>query len=206
MSLAAPPPPQPLTAEALLAMPDDGVDRYLIRGELRERPMTRRNRKHARVEARIATLLNTWLDTQAEPRGEILSGEAGFRLTRDPDTFVGIDVAYASAELVDATPDEQAFYHGPPVLAVEVISLSDKHEEIVERVQAYLEVGTMVWVIDPHFRTLAVHRPGEASETLNVHDELSGQPELPGLRVKVAEIFGPSRSSRRRDKGPGKKR
>jgi hypothetical protein len=31
-----------MTTEQLLAMPEDGMDRDLIRGELRERPMTRR--------------------------------------------------------------------------------------------------------------------------------------------------------------------
>ena len=30
-----------ITTEELLAMPEDGVDRDLIRGELREKPMTR---------------------------------------------------------------------------------------------------------------------------------------------------------------------
>ena len=31
-----------MTAEELLALPDDGIDRELIRGELRENPMTTR--------------------------------------------------------------------------------------------------------------------------------------------------------------------
>ena len=29
-----------MTTEELLALPDDGIDRWLIAGELRERPMT----------------------------------------------------------------------------------------------------------------------------------------------------------------------
>jgi hypothetical protein len=36
-----------MTTAQLLALPDDGVERELIRGELRERPTTRRNRLHA---------------------------------------------------------------------------------------------------------------------------------------------------------------
>ena len=38
MSVASP----LMTVEEFLALPDDGVDRVLIRGELRERPMTTR--------------------------------------------------------------------------------------------------------------------------------------------------------------------
>ena len=33
-----------MTIEEMLALPDNGYDRELIRGELREEPMTRRNR------------------------------------------------------------------------------------------------------------------------------------------------------------------
>ena len=84
--------PQLLTTEQLLAMPDDGKERWLIHGELREKVMTRRNRGHSRLEAVIAKLLGVWNDQQPPPRGEVLVGEAGVRLRRNPDTTVGIDV------------------------------------------------------------------------------------------------------------------
>jgi Uma2 family endonuclease len=188
MSLAHPP-ARPMTAEALMALPDDGVERELIRGKLRERTMTRRNPFHGSTEARIAKILGIWLDQQPEPRGEILSGEAAFRLSSEPESFVGIDVAYALPELVAKTDKGKAFCDGPPGLAVEILSPSDKHEDIVEKVGLYLEVGTMVWVVDPDFRTVSVHRPGRLSETLNAQQELSAEPELPGFRVMVAKFF-----------------
>ena len=50
-----------MTAEEFLALPDDGMERDLIRGEIREKPMTRRNRDHSGVEAKIAALLIIWL-------------------------------------------------------------------------------------------------------------------------------------------------
>jgi hypothetical protein len=40
---------QYMTAEELLALPDDGVERDLIEGRLRERAKTRRNRRHSRT-------------------------------------------------------------------------------------------------------------------------------------------------------------
>ena len=36
----------PMTTEEMLALPDNGMERWLIDGELRERPMTVRNRFH----------------------------------------------------------------------------------------------------------------------------------------------------------------
>ena len=191
MSLVEPPAPaRSMTVEDILALPDDGVDREIIRGELREKPrVTRRNRWHSRTETRIAKHLDNWLDNQPVPRGFIVSGEAGFRLRHDPDTFVGVDVAFVSAELEAATPAGFPYYEGAPVLAVEILSLSDTLGDIVDKVRLYLEAGSVVWVVDPIFRTVSIHRTGQASETLNVNQELSGEPYLPGFRVSVAALF-----------------
>ena len=68
------------TTEDMLAMPENGYDRDLIRGELREKPMTKQNKWHSSTEARIAHLLSRWLEHN-EPLGfRVASGEAGFRL------------------------------------------------------------------------------------------------------------------------------
>ena len=75
--------------------------------------------------------LRSGSNNNPEPRGEILCGEAGFRFRGSPESLVGIDVAYASAELVAATGERQKILNGPPVLAVEILSPSDTHEEIV---------------------------------------------------------------------------
>jgi Uma2 family endonuclease len=179
-----------MTAEEVCALPEDGIDRELIRGELREQPASPRNPRHSVSEAKIAHLLRLWLDAQPLTQRRVLSGEAAFRLRRDPDTLVGIDVAISSAELMAAADAKASFLDGPPILAVEVLSPSDTHERIVEKVDLYLEVGTLVWVVDPDFRTVSVHRPGREVEVFNVTHELSGEPELPGLRIKVAELFG----------------
>ena len=179
-----------LTAEQVLAMPDDGVERDLIRGELREYPMTKRNRKHSRANCRVGHLLEVWLDTQPEPWGEVVSGEAGFVLEHDPDSGVGIDVAYVSAELSAATPESMTFFDGPPLLAVEILSPSDKIDEVEEKVGLYLESGVkIVWVLSPRFRTVTVYRPGTEPELFNAVQELANEPLLPGFRVPVAKLF-----------------
>jgi Uma2 family endonuclease len=177
------------TADDLMAMPDEGIRRELIRGELRETPMTRRNRSHSGVEANIAHLLKSWLDTQPEPRGRIHSGEAGFRIRKEPETFLGIDVAYAPPELIAATDPRRPYYDGPPALAVEIRSPSDTHGDLVEKITLYLEAGVVVWEVDPDFRTIRVHRPGADPVMLNIQQDLSGDPYLPGFLEPVARVF-----------------
>jgi Uma2 family endonuclease len=179
-----------MTTEEMLALPENGMERWLIRGQLREKPMTVRNRWHARVQARIAQLLGDWLDKQPQPRGEVLAGEAGCRLLRDPDVTVGIDVVYISAQLAAQQPEETTLIDGVPVLAVEILSPSDKVEEIDEKVDSYLEVGVaLVWIVDAHDRTVTVYQPGAEPVLFNETQELSGEPHLPRFRVPVAQIF-----------------
>ena len=118
MSIAeAPPTAKLMTVEEFLALPDDGTDRWLIRGELRPRnlAMSLRNWKHGFAVTKAAKLLDLWLDDQPEPRGAIVTGDTGFRLHRDPDSFVGIDVALASAQLIASAPRKGGHFDGPPV-------------------------------------------------------------------------------------------
>jgi Uma2 family endonuclease len=199
MSILEHPPeasPTILTFEEFLALPDDGVRRELIRGELRERGMTVRNRHHSRIQAWIVARLIIWLEAQAEPRGEIVCGEAGFRLRGPLDSAVGVDVAYVSAELVAATPPKQAIFDGPPVLAIEILSPSDTHEAVVEKVGLYNEVGTVAWVVDPDFKTVIIHRPGFDSDPYSFGDEIADEPYLPGFRALVSDLLG-ARSGKR---------
>jgi Uma2 family endonuclease len=182
--------PPVMTTEQLLALPRDGVDRWLIRGQLREKPMTVRNRWHSRVMARLAQLLGNWLDQQPEPRGEVLDGEVGVRLRRDQDTTVGIDLVYLSADLAAQEPKETRLIDGVPTLAVEILSPNDTQEELDEKVDEHLAAGVpLVWLVDPHDRTVLVYRPGAEPELFNVRQDLSADPHLPGFRVPVAQIF-----------------
>jgi Uma2 family endonuclease len=180
----------PMTTEEMLALPDNGTERWLIAGELRERPMTVRNRFHSRVMICVGTELELWLRQQPQPRGQVLGGEAGVRLSHDPETTVGIDVVYVSAEVLVEQTGDTTLIDGVPVLAVEILSPNDTVEEIHEKITAYQHAGvSLVWVLDPYSRTVTVHRPDAEPELFNVRQELSGEPHLPGFRVPVARLF-----------------
>lgn len=195
----APPPPAPIappparrrmTTEEMLALPDNGMERWLIDGELREKPMTVRNRFHSDIMVCVGTVLKNWRDGQAGPRGKVYCGEAGVRLRRDPDLTVGADVVYASPELVAAQTDQTTLVEGIPALLVEILSPSTTVEEINEKLASYRTAGVPhVWVIDPYLHTLVVHRPDELPVLLNPNQEVTAEPHLPGFRVPVSRLF-----------------
>jgi Uma2 family endonuclease len=179
-----------MTTEEMLALPDDGVERWLIRGQLREKPLTVRNREHSRIMAVLCQLLGVWRDAQPRPRGDVLGGEAGCKLRRNPDTTVGIDVVYVGPELAAQQSEDTTLIDGVPVLAVEILSPSDTLEEIDDKVDTYLSAGVhLVWVVDPHDRTVLVYQPGAATQLFNDTQELSGDPHLPGFRTPVTRLF-----------------
>ncbi len=187
MAVAAPP---VLTTAELLALPQNGEERWLIKGQLREKPMTLRNRWHSRIMVRVAKFLDNWLDTQPEPRGAVLCGEAGCRLRRNPDTTVGIDVVYVPPDMAMVESEETTLIDGVPVLVVEILSPNDTQEQIDEKVDTYLEAGVaLVWIIDPHDRTVLIYRHGARPEFVNEDQELTAEPQLPGFRVAVARLF-----------------
>jgi Uma2 family endonuclease len=180
-----------LTTEQLLAFPEnDGIDRELINGQLRQRPMTRRNRRHSRTESNFAKFVGNWRDALPEPRGEVLCGEAGFRLRKNPDTTVGIDVAYISPTTAASNADSVRLIDGVPVLVVEILSPSDLQEDVLEKVRVYLDCGVqLVWVAEPVFRVVTVYRPDADPELFSAQQFLEGGSILPGFRVKVADCF-----------------
>ena len=185
-----PPAPHRMTTEEMLALPDDGTERWLINGELREKPMTVRNRFHSGVMVCVAAVLKVWRDQQPEPRGMAYCGEVGIILRRNPDVTVGVDVAYVPPEVATVQTDNTTLVAGIPSLVVEILSPNDTVEEINEKIAAYRAAGVPhIWVIDPYQRTLVVHRPNELPALFNPTQEVTAEPQLPGFRTSVARLF-----------------
>jgi Uma2 family endonuclease len=57
-------------------------------------------------------------------------------------------------------------------------------------VDGYLVAGVrLVWVIDPHDRTVMIYRPDAEPELVNIKQDLTAGPHLPGFRIAVAQLF-----------------
>lgn len=86
-------------------------------------------------------------------------------------------------------PDD-AYWPGPPDLAVEVVSPSETYREVDEKAKDWLVAGAkLVWVVNQLQRTVRIYRQDAGIATLTEEDELSGGDVLPGFRCLVSEIF-----------------
>ena len=77
-----------------------------------------------------------------------------------------------------------------PDLAVEVISPTDRVEELFEKIAEYFEAGvSLVWILYPNLQMVQVYESLTQVRGLIAADELDGGPVLPGFRTSVAALF-----------------
>ncbi|MCI0704742.1 MAG: Uma2 family endonuclease [Planctomycetia bacterium] len=180
-----------MTSDDLFALPPSKrVARWLFRGELREAKVTKRNPSHSAATATLARLLGVWLMQQPKPRGKLYSNEAYFRIRKDPETNVGVDLALSTPQQAATTKKKASFVDGAPVLAIEVLSPNDKQKDINDAVEEYLACETkQVWIVDPYTETVTVHRANTEPVMYTRSQTLPGGDDLPGFTCSVAEIF-----------------
>jgi Uma2 family endonuclease len=175
-----------LTAEEFMELPEtrDGSRQELIRGMIVTMPPPKG--RHGVCCSKLNRLIGNHVEAQR--LGNTASNDTGWITERAPDTVRGPDVAFWSYQRAPEVPD--GYYEVAPDLAVEVVSPSDTHTRVQEKVRHYLKHGArMVWVVDPELRIVTVYRNATESRTLEETDSLSGEDVLPGFSVLVAELF-----------------
>jgi len=180
--------PRQMTAEELVAIPDDGIDRWLIRGKLRSRPWKHRTPDTSAALTNLGCLLSEWAAQARSSRGVVLV-DAYHRLARDPDTVMGIDVSLISAEQWRQARN-RPFVEGCPVLAARVIAPQDTDADVAGLTDVYLTAGVaIVWLLDPERGVVTVYSAGSKPRVFGRGHELTAEPHLPGFRAPVAELF-----------------
>jgi len=91
-----------------------------------------------------------------------------------------------------ATPDwERKPFALIPDLCIEIVSKNDDFDEVMEKVETYLEDGVrLVWVFAPQTRLVYVRSAGSRQATvLRADDELEGGDVIPGFWARVGAFF-----------------
>jgi Uma2 family endonuclease len=176
---------RPVTADELLALPDDGWEYELVEGVLQKMPPP--GEDHAAISLVIGASLLAYVN--ANQLG-LVTSERGFILRTNPDTVRAPDVAFVRQERIVATGRIRGYRQGPPDLAVEVNSPHDRPGEIAAKVRDYLAAGArMVIVIDPEPRLVTVYRAPDKVTFLTADDTLDGGDVVPGWHLPVADLF-----------------
>ena len=171
-----------MTVEEFMNIDDEPNRHELIKGELLT--MTPPKPLDGRIVVNLALTLGQHVKVN---RLGVVYSESGYHLERDPDTVLGPDMSFVSAQRVDGS--DEHYYDGPPDLAIEVLSPGDRKGYVDRKLAVYLETGTRsVWLVNPRRRTVEVISSTGERRILHETDELFDD-TVPGFRVKVSEIF-----------------
>ncbi|MEO8497008.1 MAG: Uma2 family endonuclease [Planctomycetota bacterium] len=157
----------------------------LERGEVIEMPPP--GKYHGFVCGNVSRILGNFAASRG--KGYVCTNDAGVIVQSDPDTVRGPDVTfYEDAQTSDDMDRQYAAI--PPVLAVDVMSPTDRINRMHIRIAQLLSRGVrMVWVIDPEARDVSICMPGRDPKLLTEKDILTADELLPGLRIPIRELF-----------------
>lgn len=176
--------PALLTAEELLhtSIPDKRVD--LVRGVLvvREPPGLR----HGRIALNLGRRLADHVDAGALGRVYV---ESGFKLTSNPDTVRGPDVAFIGHTRLPQ-PEPVGYPTLAPDLVVEIRSPGDRPGDVLGKVADWLSAGTrLVWVVDPERRLARIYRLDGSEDIVTADHTLHGEDVVPGFACPLESIL-----------------
>jgi Uma2 family endonuclease len=123
--------------------------------------------------------------------GRTYVSDAGFVMTRNPDTVLVPDVSFVSKErLPNGQRAPIGFASFAPDIAIEVVSPSNTESEILRKTGIYLAGGVRaVWLVRPEQRTVTVFTPDAPERILQMGETLDGGNILPGFALPLVDIF-----------------
>jgi Uma2 family endonuclease len=174
------------SADELLYMPDDGFRYELVEGELRKKPLA--GMQQGVLSSEISWLLTVYV--RRHKLGQVFCAEAGFRIERDPDTVLAPDAAFVRKERIAAIGIHKEFFPEAPALIVEVVSPSDRAEEVDDKMRRWIVAGVELgWVVYPKGRTVTEYRALDDIRVLTANDSLDGGSVIPGFQCRVGDLF-----------------
>lgn len=165
----------------------ENADRHfeLERGEVIEMPPP--GKYHGFVCGNVSRILGNFAASRG--KGYVCTNDAGVIVESGPDTVRGPDVTfYEDAQSSDDMDRQYAAV--PPLLAVDVMSPTDRINRVNIRIAQLLSRGVqMVWIIDPEARDVSIYMPAREPKLLKDPDILTVEELLPGIRIPISDLF-----------------
>jgi Uma2 family endonuclease len=179
---------RPMTAERFLRRGyTQGFE--FVNGRMQEKTM---GFKASWVQGNLVSRLNVW--SEFGRLGFAVESEGMYQcFAHAPEQVRKPDVSFVRRGRLPGDVLPETACPIPPDLMAEVVSPNEKVYELNGKVSDFRRAGVpLIWVINPDLRTVTVYRDGKVTDELTAADELTGDPVLPGFRVKVADLFLPA--------------
>jgi Uma2 family endonuclease len=173
------------TAEECFALQEQGYRVELQAGFLVEEP-----RPVARHQVTLQRLIGI-VGPIARDHGGRAVQELDLILARQPDTVRAPDLAVFTKEQWERLDPDRP-YEGVADLVIEVLSPSNRRGDMHAKIADYLAAGvSTVWVVDPWSSTVRLYKALLSPVIQRAEDRLDGGAALPGLDLRVRDLFDP---------------
>ncbi len=171
-----------LSADEFMALPLEHVE--LVRGRVVQLmpPLF----DHGLCASNILAALREWA---RQTRSGLVSVEASFLLSRNPDVVRAPDACFITHERLEGQ-NYNSYIVGAPTLAVEVKSKHETLDSLLDKAAEFLQAGNQqVWIVQPGRRRVLVLSQDESEVSYRVGESIPGGEVLPGLNLPVADVF-----------------
>lgn len=174
-------PGMPITEDELMRLPKDGRKWEMEDGRLTEVPTSI---KHEEIIFNLAVLLAPF----KRGHGIVTSGQGGFRM-KDGNVRAP-DVSYTMKERFPGGHAPDTFGDLAPDLCVEIISPSERREQMSREVREYFDGGAVqVWHVFPERQEVVVFTSPTDTQTFGADGILDTDGLLPGFSCRVTDLF-----------------
>lgn len=160
----------------------------IVNGQREEKEMP--GAKHGVISASL--IIKIGVHVESKKLG-VVCAEANFKIganERIPD------VSFVAADRIPAEGIPETVWPISPDLAVEIISPSDLHDKVSDKVLEYLEAGVrQVWLVSSKLRSITIFRSLTDVQVFTEDSELVSEDLLPGFRCSLKDIFQTSMNS-----------
>ncbi|WP_107667630.1 Uma2 family endonuclease [Cyanothece sp. BG0011] len=128
--------------------------------------------------------------TDEDGSGIGFDSSTGFKLPNGADRSP--DAAWMTLKKWNSLTEDQKIRFAPicPDFIVEIRSPSDQLQSLQDKLQEYIDNGVKLgWLIDRKNRQVHIYRPQTTVKCLENPTTLSGDPILPGFRLKMDKIW-----------------
>ena len=179
--------PQVFTYDDLQRMPDDGLRREVLGGELSVTPAP--NTAHQRIVRHLLVALDTYATRTG---GEVF--QAPYDVYFSPLDAVQPDLVFLAADRLALIGEQRV--SGAPSLVIEVLSPESVQRDRVRKRALYARYGVPeYWIVDPEHRTIEMHAK-PVGETYTVTKTVAADERVPlasmtleGLVIAPETIF-----------------
>jgi Uma2 family endonuclease len=176
-----------LTSDQFLALPeefdpdDTGIRQELICGEVIDVPPP--SQKHDII---CSNLVKALVAYELANKGRGLKALSNTSFVVSGSSVLIPDVSVVAISRLN--PMDDKYIPGPPELAIEVVSPTDKAIQLKKKIDSYMANGSQsVWAVYPDARSIMVYRADSVRE-LKANQSIQ-DPLLPGFSSPVAAFF-----------------